>query len=165
MNTQSGWARDQEGCYHTIEAVKPEQVVQMAEEILRERCAHGEIMSDPAQVRRWLSLKVGGLEHEVFGILFLDNRHRIIQYQEMFRGTVDGTSVHVREVIKEALRVNAQALVFVHNHPSGVAEPSDADRRLTHRLKDACGLVDIHVLDHFVVGGASTMSFAERGFL
>lgn len=94
-----------------------------------------------------------------------DNRHRVIAFEELFHGTLDGASVHPREVLRKALAHNAAALIFAHNHPSGVAEPSDADRRLTRRLKDALALVDIRVLDHFVVGDGNAESFAERGFL
>ena len=98
-------------------------------------------------------------------MLHLDNRHRVIAFEELFRGTLDGASVHPREVVKQALHHNSAACILVHNHPSGIAEPSDADRRLTQRLKDALALVDIRTLDHFVVGGAEVVSFAERGLL
>jgi DNA repair protein RadC len=97
--------------------------------------------------------------------LDLDIRHRVIAFEELFRGTIDGASVHPREVVRAALKHNAAALIFAHNHPSGVAEPSDADRRLTRRLSDALALVDIRVLDHFVVGDGEVASFAERGWL
>ena len=101
----------------------------------------------------------------MFAALFLDNRHRVIRYEELFRGTIDGASVHPREVVKAALKLNAAALIFAHNHPSGVAEPSHADERLTRRLRDALGLVDIRVLDHVVIGDQQMVSFAERGLL
>jgi DNA repair protein RadC len=105
------------------------------------------------------------IPYEVFACLHLDNRHRVIAFEELFRGTIDGASVPPREVVRQALKHNAAALIFAHNHPSGVAEPSDADRRLTTRLKDALALVDIRVLDHFVVGDGEVSSFAERGWL
>jgi DNA repair protein RadC len=111
-----------------------------------------------------LALHLGPLEHEVFACLFLDNRHRVIEYQELFRGTIDGASVHPREVVREAMRTNAAAVIFAHNHPSGVAEPSQSDLRITQRLKDALALVDVRVLDHFIVG-SGIVSFAERGLL
>jgi DNA repair protein RadC len=104
------------------------------------------------------------IEHEVFAVLFLDTRHGVIEYREMFRGTIDGSSVHVREVVKEALQANASAVIFTHNHPSGVTEPCEADKMITKRLKDALALVDIRVLDHLIVGSEIT-SFAERGIL
>jgi DNA repair protein RadC len=101
----------------------------------------------------------------VFACLFLDNRHRVIEYRELFNGTIDGASVHPREVVRQALTANAAAVIFAHNHPSGVAEPSRADELLTRRLKEALALVDIRVLDHLVVGDGDAVSFAERGLL
>jgi DNA repair protein RadC len=101
----------------------------------------------------------------VFGSLFLDNRHRVIAVRELFQGTIDGASVHPRVVVQQALEVNAAAMVFFHNHPSGVAEPSRADEMLTRRLSEALALVDVRVLDHFVVSGGESVSFAERGLI
>ena len=105
------------------------------------------------------------LEHELFCCLFLDNRHRVIKFDEMFRGTIDGTSVYPREVVKEALAVNAAAVILAHNHPSGVAEPSQADERITKRLKSALELVDIRLLDHLIIGDGEATSLASRGML
>ena len=105
------------------------------------------------------------LPHEVFACLFLDNQHVLIGYEELFRGTIDGANVYPREIVKRSLAVNAAAVIFAHNHPSGVAEPSQADQRLTQRLRAALGTVDIRVLDHFVIGDGDTLSFAERGLL
>jgi DNA repair protein RadC len=105
------------------------------------------------------------MEREVFGCLFLDNRHRLIALEEMFLGTIDGASVHPREVVKRALKLNAAAVILAHNHPSGVAEPSQADELITARIRDALALVDIRVLDHLVVGGTTVTSFAERGLI
>lgn len=122
-------------------------------------------LADPKAARDFLRLRIGRLDHEVFSCTFVDNRHRVIAFEEMFRGTLDGASVHPREVLKAALHHNAAGVIFAHNHPSGVAEPSDADRRLTQRLKDALALVDIRVLDHFVVSSTDVVSFAERGLL
>jgi len=104
-------------------------------------------------------------EREVFAVMFLDNRHRLLAYEELFFGTIDGASVHPREVVKAALAHNAAAVILSHNHPSGVAEPSQADQRITQRLKDALGLVDVRVLDHLIVGEGEPVSFAERGLL
>jgi DNA repair protein RadC len=112
-----------------------------------------------------LTLKLGTLDHEVFAIIFLDRRNRVISYQEMFRGTIDGASVHPREVVKEALRQNAASLILAHPHPSGVAEPSQADELITNRLKEALSLVDIRILDHIIVAGGDTRSMAEMGLL
>lgn len=113
----------------------------------------------------YLIAKLGGFEHEVFSALFLDAKHRLIQYVEMFRGTIDSASVYPREVVKEALRLNAAAVIFAHNHPSGNPEPSQADKVLTQRLKEALALVDVRSLDHIIVAGQSTVSFAELGLL
>jgi DNA repair protein RadC len=127
---------------------------------LRER---GPLLGSPEAVRDYLSLRVAALEHEVFVVLFLDSQHRLIACDELFRGTLAQTSVYPREVVKAALRHNAAAVVFAHNHPSGVAEPSRADELLTSTLKQALALVDVRTLDHFVVGREKTISFAERG--
>lgn len=140
-------------------------VLEMARRHLGQRLQRGDPLTDPAATRQYLAATLRDLSHEVFACLFLDTRHRVIAWEELFRGTLDGTSVHPREVVRQALSHNAAALIFAHNHPSGVAEPSDADRRLTRRLKEALALVDIRVLDHFVVGDGETVSFAERGLL
>ncbi|HET7921830.1 MAG TPA: DNA repair protein RadC [Gammaproteobacteria bacterium] len=140
-------------------------VLEMARRHLGQRLQRSDPLSDPAATRDYLAATLRDLPHEVFACLYLDTRHRVIAWEELFRGTLDGTSVHPREVVRQALAHNAAALIFAHNHPSGVAEPSDADRRLTRRLKDALALVDIRVLDHFVVGDGETVSFAERGLL
>lgn len=126
----------------------------------------GDVLSSPEATKQFLELKLSGSEHEVFAAVFLDTRHRVIDYKELFRGTIDGASVYPREVVKEALAHNASAVIFAHNHPSGVAEPSRADRDITTRLRDALGMVDIRVLDHLVVGTHGEItSFAERGLL
>jgi DNA repair protein RadC len=104
-------------------------------------------------------------EHEVFGAIFLDTQHSILSFDLLFRGTIDSSSVHPREVVKQALRYNAAAVIFAHNHPSGVAEPSRADEMITRRLVEALAMIDVRVLDHFVVGGTEVVSFAERGLM
>ncbi|MGQ0586694.1 MAG: RadC family protein [Gammaproteobacteria bacterium] len=121
-------------------------------------------LKDPAAVRQLLQARLRDREHETFAALFLDNQHRVIAFDELSQGTIDGASVYPREVIKAALRHGAAAVIFAHNHPSGVAEPSSADRTLTERLKSALAQVDIRVLDHFVVG-EQVVSFAERGWI
>ena len=142
------------------------EVIDMALEIIECRLRKpGEAMSSPQVVKDYLTIKLAELEHEVFAALFLDGQHRVIQYTEMFRGTLSQTSVYPREVVKEALRINAGAVIFAHNHPSGVAEPSRADEALTKTLKDALALVEVKVLDHIIVGGTDTVSFAERGLI
>lgn len=122
-------------------------------------------LESPAATRTFLVAQLRDKPYEVFCCLYLDNRHRLISFQELFRGTVDGASVHPRECVREALARNAAAVVFAHNHPSGVEDASQADELITHRLKDALALVDIRVLDHFIVGATKCLSFAERGLL
>ncbi len=141
-------------------------VLEMSRRHLRETLERGDALSNPSDTRRFLTARLRGYPHEVFACLFLDNRHRVIRFDEMFTGTIDGASVHPREVVKRALAHNAAAVIFAHNHPSGVAEPSRADETLTRRLKDALALVDIRVLDHLIIGdGEDVVSFAERGLL
>lgn len=120
--------------------------------------------TSPDTVKNFLTLKLQPLEHETFCVLFLDNQHALIEYQEMFRGTIDSSSVYPREVLKEALRLNSAAVIFAHNHPSGISEPSQADQTITRKLKEALSLVDIRVLDHIIIGDTS-YSFAEHGLV
>jgi DNA repair protein RadC len=135
--------------------------------ILRERLREpGEVLMTPGQVRAFLMLNLAELEYEAFVGLFLDAQNRLIESRELFRGTLTQTSVYPREVVKTALRLNAAAVIFAHNHPSGCAEPSPADEMLTRHLKQALALVDVCTLDHFIVSGcAEPLSFAERGLL
>jgi len=123
------------------------------------------VLANPRTVSQYLAVHYAGQEREVFGCMFLDNRHRLICFDEVFHGTIDGASVHPREVVKLALARNAAAVILAHNHPSGIAEPSQADELITVRLRDALALVDIRVLDHLVVGGTTVTSFAERGLI
>lgn len=132
----------------------------LAEE-LRSRSA----LTSPQAVRDYLRLTLGGREHEVFVVIFLDAQHRVLATEELFRGTLTQTSVYPREIVKAALKANAAAVIFAHNHPSGVAEPSQADELLTRQLKESLAMVDVKVLDHFIVAGRATLSFAERGLL
>jgi DNA repair protein RadC len=120
-------------------------------------------LTSPDATRDFLMLELALLEHEEFYCIFLDNQHRVIKAECCFQGTIDGASVYPREVVKRALQINAKALILAHNHPSGLAEPSESDRAITRRLIDALGLVDIRVLDHFIIGGAECFSFAEQG--
>jgi DNA repair protein RadC len=142
-----------------------EEIITAAREHMSRRVRRGTSLSSPKATRDFLTLKLGSLEREVFAVIFLDKRHRLISYQEMFQGTIDGASVHPREVVKEALKQNAAAVILAHPHPSGVAEPSQADEFITQRLKDALSLVDIRVLDHIIVAGGDSISFSERGLL
>ena len=140
-------------------------VLELARRHLGERLQRGDLLLNPEATRRYLITTLGDLPHEVFCCLFLDTRHRLICYEELFQGTIDGASVHPREVVRRALHHNAAAVILAHNHPSGVAEPSAADQRITRRLNQALQLVDIRVLDHLVVGDRTVMSFAEHGLL
>ena len=140
-------------------------VLELARRALKEKIASGAALSSPAAVREYLRLKLQALPHEVFVVLFLDAQNRVIEIEELFRGTLTQTSVYPREVVKRALARNAGAVIFAHNHPSGVAEPSHADETLTQALKQALALIDVRVLDHFIVAGAGVVSFAERGLL
>jgi DNA repair protein RadC len=125
----------------------------------------GESIRSPADTETFLHARLRHLGHELFCCLFLDNRHRVLRFDELFRGTIDGTSVYPREVVKEALAVNAAAVILAHNHPSGVAEPSQADERITQRLKAALELFDIRLLDHLIIGDGQATSLANRGLL
>jgi DNA repair protein RadC len=139
--------------------------LELARRALKEEISTRSALRSPKAVRDYLRLALSGREHEVFVVLLLDAQHRVIASEELFRGTLTQTSVYPREVVKCALKHNAAAAIFAHNHPSGVAEPSHADEILTRSLKSALALVDIQVLDHFIVAGSRTMSFAERGLL
>lgn len=139
-------------------------VLEMARRYLGESLQRGEPLTSPQVTRQFLSQRMRDYSHEVFAVLFLDQRHRVICFEELFRGTIDGASVYPREVVKQSLQYNAAAVIFAHNHPSGVAEPSQADQHITRRLQDALALIDVRVLDHFVVGD-EVVSFAERGLL
>jgi DNA repair protein RadC len=139
--------------------------VELARRALSEKMRASDVLSSPKAVRDYLRLQIGGREHEVFLVIFLDAQNRVIACEDLFRGTLTETSVYPREVVKRALQHNAAAVIFAHNHPSGEAQPSVADETLTHALKSALALVEVKVLDHFVVGGEGATSFAERGLL
>ncbi|MEW8186181.1 MAG: DNA repair protein RadC [Candidatus Thiodiazotropha endolucinida] len=140
-------------------------VLEMARRYLHEQLETSGSLTTPEQTQDYLRARLRHYAYEVFSCLFLDNRHRVIRYEELFRGTIDGANVHPREVVRRALELNAAALIFAHNHPSGMAEPSWADRQITQRLKDALALVDIRVLDHIVIGEGEAVSLAERGMI
>lgn len=140
-------------------------VLEMAKRHLAEGLNHGRALTRPADTRAYLTARLRDFPFEVFTCLFLDTRHRLIACEELFRGTIDGASVHPREVVRRALSLNAAAVILAHNHPSGVAEPSQADRAITRRLRDALGLIDVRVLDHIIIGDGLSVSLAERGWL
>jgi len=138
-------------------------VLEMGRRHLAEEWQRGDSLDSPQRVRQYLSAALRDQCREVFAVIFLDNRHRILKFEELFRGTIDGATVHIREILKRALELNAAALIVAHNHPSGVAEPSAADLALTRRLEAAMQLVDLRLLDHFIVGDGQPLSLREQG--
>jgi len=149
----------------TAKLAQLQAALELARRALREESTSRSALTSPRAVRDYLRLTLAGRDHEVFVVVLLDAQHRVVASEELFRGTLTQTSVYPREVVKCALKRNAAAVIFAHNHPSGVAEPSHADEILTRSLKSALALVDIQVLDHFIVAGTRTLSFAERGLL
>ncbi|NCF25837.1 MAG: DNA repair protein RadC [Gammaproteobacteria bacterium] len=149
-----------DACYALLQAA-----LELGRRYLECRIRRGTPLGCPADTRRFLTARLRSHEHEVFACLFLDNRHRLICFEELFRGTVNGASVYPREIAKRGLYHNAAAIIIAHNHPSGVAEPSQADRAITGRIRDAMALIDVRLMDHFVVGDGQIVSFAERGWI
>ena len=145
--------------------VQLQAVIEMTRRALKEEMREGDALNSPRAVRDYLQLLLRTRQQEIFVAIFLDAQHRVLAVEELFQGTLTQTSVYPREVVKRALHHNAAALIFAHNHPSGVAEPSDSDRLLTHALKESLQLVDVRVLDHFIVAGAGCLSFAEKGMI
>ncbi|MGI2098773.1 RadC family protein [Shewanella glacialipiscicola] len=140
------------------------EILASAANIIAERYVNKNAYTNPQATKDFLTYKLGGYEREVFAVMLLDSQHQLLEFKELFFGTVDAASVYPREVVKAVLAVNAAAVIFAHNHPSGESEPSEADKRITQRLKDALMLIDVNVLDHIVVG-RTPVSFAERGLL
>jgi DNA repair protein RadC len=139
--------------------------LELGKRYLEAELCSGETLTDPAMSARYLKSKLAAYPYEVFACLFLDNRHRVLAFEEMFRGSIDGASVHPREVVRRCIKHNAAALIVAHNHPSGVAEPSAADRAITQRLRESLELIDVRLLDHFVIGSGTPTSLAQRGWL
>ncbi|MGR5503348.1 RadC family protein [Vibrio sp. DNB22_10_4] len=162
-------ATNDEFCRHkglgVAKYVQLQAVLEMSQRYLSETLQRGDSLNSSEHTKHYLMSILRDRQREAFYILFLDNQNRVIADEVMFEGTIDAASVYPREVVKRALEHNAAALILAHNHPSGIAEPSQADRRITRRLSDALGLVDIRVLDHFVVGDGEVVSFAERGWI
>ncbi|MEW6984320.1 DNA repair protein RadC [Colwelliaceae bacterium 6471] len=150
--------------YITEDPMTAEQVLEKAAEILQNRYLDSEAFTSSQATLDFLQFKLGKYEREVFAVMVLNSQHKLIEYKELFFGTINSASVHPREVVKEVLHQNGAAVIFAHNHPSGELEPSQADIAITKRLKDALALIDVQVLDHIVVGDGAT-SFAERGLL
>lgn len=150
---------------HELSEVEKLDVVALAQAILGERFVReGDPLTSADRTRQYLTVRLAPYESEVFAVIFLDNQHRVIAFEEMFRGTINGTDVHAREVVRSALAHNACAVILAHNHPSGYSQPSLGDKAVTRRLSKALGLIDVRVLDHFIVG-ESVFSFAEMGLM
>ncbi|EJL6781857.1 DNA repair protein RadC [Vibrio alginolyticus] len=149
---------------YPFETSELNELLERAAEALATKYKREGTFTNPTNVKEYLKLKLGAHEREVFAVMFLDNQHQLISFEELFFGTIDAASIYPREVLKTALNHNAAAVIFAHNHPSGIAEPSQADKRITQRLIDALKIVDIRVLDHIVVG-EDCVSFAEKGLI
>jgi len=151
--------------YGRVQPATAGQILEAARQIIEQQLQRGTTFSAPRVAHDFLRSKLCGLDHEVFAVVFLDNQHRLIAYEAMFRGTINQAAVYPREVVKAVLARNAVAVILAHNHPSGSPEPSEADKLLTQRLREALALVEVRVLDHIIVAGNVTASFAERGLL
>tara|TARA_Y100000034_G_scaffold66775_1_gene80573 strand:- start:4337 stop:5011 length:675 start_codon:yes stop_codon:yes gene_type:complete len=145
--------------------VQLQAVLELSKRYMREACQRDTVFTSPDAVNDYLCLQLKGLEHEVFMALYLDNQNQLIHDEILFNGTINAASVYPREVVKAALKHNAASLIFAHNHPSGIAEPSEADKLITQKLQKALALVDIHVLDHLIVAGNRCISFVQRGLI
>lgn len=149
----------------TAKYVSIKAALELGRRYLEDQIRKGPLISSPEMTRNFLKSRLRAYQHEVFACIFMDNRHRLIAFEELFSGTIDGANVYPREVVKRCLIHNAATVIFAHNHPSGIAEPSQADIHITGRLKEALALIDVRVLDHFVVGDDAVTSFAERGLI
>ena len=156
-------AGENSGEYITTRPVDAEDILQMAKQLISRKYAKGRVIDSPKVAASFLPHKFSELEHETFWVMFLNNQHRVLAFEKLFTGTIDQASVYPREVVKRALQLNAQAIIFAHNHPSGHAEPSHSDIQITQKLKQALALVDINVLDHFIVAAENVTSMAELG--
>lgn len=153
------------GADGTAQPATTEQILKAARQALAHRVRRGASLSSPKKVREYLTMQLGHLDYEIFAVLLVDQRHRVIEYVELFRGTIDGASVFPREIVKLALQKGAAACLLLHNHPSGVKDQSHADELITKRVAAALALIDVRVLDHCIVAGAEVLSFAEQGLL
>jgi DNA repair protein RadC len=164
MNTNKGFiATEQAGQYITNRPVNADEILAMANKLIRHKFARGKAITNPQLAASYLPVRLAQLEHETFWTLFLDNQHRVLAFEQLFTGTIDQSSVYPREVVKRTLQLNASAVIFAHNHPSGISVASQADRNITDRLKAALALIDVKVLDHFIVGADEVTSLAEQG--
>ena len=162
---EMGITKDSKGTYKLTGKTTEQDVLQAAEHILKSKLERQGSISNPTDATDFLRMRLGALLHEEFHVMWLDNRHRILDCQKLFTGTIDGASIHLRETVRAALNINAAACILSHNHPSGVAEPSAADRAITKEVMDALRLVGVRVLDHIVVGACEAVSMAGRGLM
>ena len=161
----SAFIKNEEGLYQVERAVGPREIIDIAATLLYEGLQYGPALTRPCDAAQFLQLRLATEKNEQFAVLFLDTRHRLIHFERLFMGTIDSASVHPRVVVQKALEVNAGAVIFAHNHPSNDCEPSQADRDITQKLKQALALIDVRVLDHLVVSRTDWTSLAERGWL
>lgn len=164
MTTISGFhAGENPGEYIAQSPVTEEAILAMAKQLIQHKFARGTVINQPAMAREFLPHQLALLEHETFWVLFLDNQHRVLAFEQLFSGTIDQASIYPREVVKRGLQLNAKAVILAHNHPSGVSTPSSSDIAITQKLQDALGLLEMVVLDHFIVGADTVTSLAELG--
>lgn len=163
--SKEAFVKNNEGNYRVRGLVKPEEIVSMASAILMDDLMSREMLTSPMDAAKFLQVQMAGEEDEVFSVLYLDSKHRVLAYERLFNGTVDAAAVYPRVVVKRSLKWNAAAIILSHNHPSGVVEPSEADRAITSRITNAMALIDVKVLDHIVVGAEGWCSMAERGWV
>lgn len=148
-----------------MNTIEENQIIEQALSILTSRMIDSESIASPEDTKNFLTVQMAGKQSEIFFVLYLTSQHQVITFEEAFKGTIDGATVYPREIVKAVLAHNAAAVIFAHNHPSGIAEPSEADKRITGRLIAALELIDVRVLDHIIIGGADQFSFAEAGLL
>jgi len=156
---------EEQGKYEMLRPATLDEIIAFTRNRLFHKFKRSNYLTSPELTKEYLRATLATLEHEVFGTIHLDNRHGILEWEELFRGTIDGASVHPREIVKSALLHNSAALILAHNHPSGLPEPSQADQRITQRIKEAVQHVDIRILDHLIVGADEITSMAERGLI
>jgi len=164
-HTHGIFIRNEQGLYHVQGTVRAEDIIGTAAELIYEDLASREALTKPTDAAQFFQLRLAKETNECFSALFLDNRHRVLSFETLFTGTIDGAAVYPRVVIQRAMALNAAAVIFSHNHPSGDCEPSEADRSITVRLRDALALLDVRVLDHLVVSRSGWASLAERGWI
>jgi len=162
MSNHNLFYQDADGA---MQLASNDNILKAAREVLAHRVRRGASLQSPQKVGEYLTLRLGHLDYEIFGLILLDKRHRVIECVDLFRGTIDGASVHPREVVKLALLKSAAACIVYHNHPSGVKEPSQADELITARVKEALALIDVRLLDHLILAGPHVLSFSQKGLL